>query len=47
MAITEARGVVIEAVRASTEVVFDASPEAILDVFDDIEALPTWPSVYQ
>lgn len=37
------------AVRASREreVVFDASPEAILDVLADIEALPTWSSVYK
>uniref|UniRef100_A0A5Q5BQS3 Cyclase/dehydrase n=2 Tax=unclassified Mycobacterium TaxID=2642494 RepID=A0A5Q5BQS3_MYCSS len=35
------------AVRASREVVFDASPEAILDVLADIEALPAWSSVYK
>ncbi|BBZ64378.1 SRPBCC family protein [Mycolicibacterium monacense] len=35
------------AVRASREVVFDASPEAILDVLADIEALPAWSSVYR
>ncbi|WP_193044234.1 SRPBCC family protein [Mycolicibacterium baixiangningiae] len=35
------------AVRASREVVFDASPEAILDVLADIESLPDWSSVYK
>jgi uncharacterized membrane protein len=35
------------AVRASREVVFDAPPEAILDVLADIEALPDWSSVYK
>lgn len=35
------------AIRASREVVFDASPEAILDVLADIESLPDWSSVYK
>jgi uncharacterized membrane protein len=35
------------AVRASREVVFDASPEAILDVLADIEDLPAWSSVFR
>ena len=35
------------AVRASREVVFDAPPEAILDVLADIEALPSWTSVHR
>lgn len=35
------------AVRASREVVFDAPPEAILDVLADIEALPSWSAVYK
>ncbi|MGE2716409.1 SRPBCC family protein [Mycolicibacterium litorale] len=35
------------AVRASREVVFDAAPEAILDVLADIESLPDWSSVYR
>ena len=35
------------AVRASREVVFDAPPEAIIDVLADIEALPSWTSVFR
>lgn len=35
------------AVRASREVVFDAPPEAILDVLADIESLPDWSAVYR
>jgi uncharacterized membrane protein len=35
------------AVRASREVVFDASPEAILDVLADIESLPDWSALYR
>jgi uncharacterized membrane protein len=35
------------AVRASHEVVFEAPPEAILDVLADVESLPTWSSVYK
>jgi hypothetical protein len=35
------------AVRASREVVFEAAPDAILDVLADIEALPSWTSVYR
>ncbi|ORA28275.1 SRPBCC family protein [Mycobacterium aquaticum] len=35
------------AVRASREVVFDASPEAIMDVLADVDALPTWSSVHR
>ncbi|BBY19529.1 SRPBCC family protein [Mycolicibacterium litorale] len=35
------------AVRASREVVFDAPPEAILDVLADVESLPDWSSVYR
>ncbi|WKG02644.1 SRPBCC family protein [Mycolicibacterium sp. HK-90] len=30
------------AVQASREVVFDASPEAIMEVLADVEALPSW-----
>jgi uncharacterized membrane protein len=35
------------AVRASREVVFDAPPEAILDVLADIDALPSWSAIYK
>jgi ribosome-associated toxin RatA of RatAB toxin-antitoxin module len=35
------------AVRASRELVFDASPEAILDVLADIDAVPSWSSVHK
>jgi hypothetical protein len=35
------------AVRASREVVFEASPEAILDALADIESVPTWSSVHK
>jgi uncharacterized membrane protein len=35
------------AVRASREVVFDAPPEAILDVLADIEAVPTWSALHK
>ena len=35
------------AVRASGEVVFDASPEAILDALADIEEVPSWSTVHR
>jgi ribosome-associated toxin RatA of RatAB toxin-antitoxin module len=35
------------AVRASREVVVDASPEAILDVLADIETVPSWSSLHK
>jgi uncharacterized protein YndB with AHSA1/START domain len=35
------------AVRASREVVFDAPPEAIMDVLADVDALPSWSAVHQ
>ncbi|MBO0680194.1 SRPBCC family protein [Mycolicibacterium sp. S2-37] len=35
------------AVRATREVVFDAPPEAILDVLADIEAMPSWSALYR
>ncbi|ART72245.1 cyclase [Mycobacterium dioxanotrophicus] len=35
------------AVRASREVVFDAPPEAIMNVLADVDALPTWSSVHR
>ncbi|CAJ1579852.1 SRPBCC family protein [[Mycobacterium] wendilense] len=35
------------AVRASREVMFDASPKAILDTLADIEALPSWSTVHR
>jgi hypothetical protein len=35
------------AVRASREVVFEASPEAILEALADIESVPTWSSVHK
>jgi hypothetical protein len=35
------------AVRASREIVIDAPPEAILDALADVEAVPTWSSVYK
>ena len=35
------------AVRASREVVFEASPEAILDALADIDSVPTWSSVHK
>jgi hypothetical protein len=35
------------AVRASREVVFEATPEAILDALADIESVPTWSSVHK
>jgi hypothetical protein len=35
------------AVRASREVVFDAPPEAIMDVLADVDALPSWSSVHR
>ncbi|MEE6164585.1 MULTISPECIES: SRPBCC family protein [unclassified Mycolicibacterium] len=35
------------AVRASREVVFDAPPEAIMDVLADVDALPAWSSVHR
>jgi uncharacterized protein YndB with AHSA1/START domain len=34
-------------VRASREVVFDASPEAILDALADIEAVPSWSPLHK
>jgi uncharacterized protein YndB with AHSA1/START domain len=37
----------IMAVRATREVVFDASPEAILDALADIEEVPTWSTVHR
>jgi hypothetical protein len=35
------------AVRASREVMFDASPEAILDALADIEAVPSWSTLHR
>jgi hypothetical protein len=35
------------AVRAMREVVFDASPEAILDALADIEEVPSWSTVHR
>ena len=35
------------AVRASREVVFEATPEAILDALADIDEVPTWSSVHK
>ena len=35
------------AVRASREVVFDAPPEAILDVLADIDSVTTWSSLHK
>ena len=35
------------AVRASREVVFEASPEAILDALADIDSVPAWSSVHK
>ena len=35
------------AVRASREVVFDASPRAIMDALADIDALPSWSLVHR
>jgi uncharacterized protein YndB with AHSA1/START domain len=35
------------AVRASREVVFEATPEAILDALADIDQVPTWSSVHK
>ena len=35
------------AVRASREVVVDASPEAILEVLADIDAVPSWSSLHK
>ena len=34
-------------VRASREVVFDASPEAILDALADIDEVPTWSTLHR
>ncbi|MCV7300897.1 SRPBCC family protein [Mycobacterium barrassiae] len=34
-------------VRASREVVFDASPEAIMDALADIEAVPSWSPLHK
>jgi hypothetical protein len=35
------------AVRASREALFDASPEAILDVLADMDALPSWSKLHR
>ncbi|MCW2550620.1 MAG: cyclase [Mycobacterium sp.] len=35
------------AVRATREIVFDASPEAILDALADIEEVPSWSTVHR
>ena len=35
------------AVRASREVVFDAPPEAILDVLADIDSVPSWSALHK
>jgi len=35
------------AVRASREVVFEASPEAILDALADIDQVPAWSSLHK
>jgi hypothetical protein len=35
------------AVRASREVLFDATPEAIMAVLADVDALPSWSSVHR
>lgn len=35
------------AVRASREVVFDASPEAILDALADIDEVPSWSTLHR
>ncbi|MDT5400376.1 MAG: hypothetical protein QOK33_3607 [Mycobacterium sp.] len=35
------------AVRASREVMFDASPEAILDALADIEEVPSWSTLHR
>lgn len=35
------------AVRASREVLFDASPEAILDALADIDEVPTWSTLHK
>jgi Polyketide cyclase / dehydrase and lipid transport len=35
------------AVRASREVMFDASPEAILDALADIEGVPSWSTLHR
>ena len=35
------------AVRASKEMVFDASPEAILDAIADIDEVPSWSTVHR
>ncbi|WP_066899620.1 SRPBCC family protein [Mycolicibacterium houstonense] len=35
------------AVQASREVVFDASPEAIMEVLADVEALPSWSALHR
>jgi len=34
-------------VRASKEVIFDASPEAIMDALADIEAVPSWSPLHK
>jgi hypothetical protein len=35
------------AVRASREVLFDASPEAILDALADIDEVPSWSTLHR
>ncbi|MCW2521095.1 MAG: cyclase, partial [Mycobacterium sp.] len=35
------------AVRATREIVFDASPEAILDALADIEEVPSWSTLHR
>lgn len=35
------------AVRASREILFDASPEAILDALADIDEVPTWSTLHR
>lgn len=35
------------AIRASRELVFEAPPEAIIDVLADIDALPSWSSLHR
>ena len=35
------------AVKESREVVIEASPEEILDVVADVEAMPEWSSIHQ
>jgi hypothetical protein len=35
------------AIRASREIVIDASPGAVLDALADVEAMPTWSSIHK